>query len=720
MGALLPEIQSTLLEQDLVWFFPSLIHQFKDQSLLDSFLLIIQPSLWYGDPLYKLYFWVGYKIFGAHSEGFVFIAVWLHIINAIVLERILHALQLPKMVCLYAALIYLSFFGHFHAYLWPMAFQHLSIVFFILIGFKAYQSFSTAIEQKTPLRKTRILMFIVHFFASLCRVNIVLLPFIMGTHLFFCSASKEDFLKKYNRCFPFFLLYLGQPLASLFFAGDNRLGISFSPSLYPVFVCSGLAFLLGFRFLVQYAKIRMLYGMFWAFLGIGIMGYWIHHPSLLYAFWIPWIGCLQSFLEPLSVVKTMASTIAYHKLPIDISLGYFFFSAFLLLIFIKLYICRWKSLLILAPWYVFCFFFLKDQNPIASRYFIYLSPIAAICLACVYHTFSSWLFSTVSMKKRGVLFSTLLLLCFVLFNIMAIKFSLFKNKLVNQLCFYNDLYLVSILEKELGNIPTVNQKTTIYIQNILPMPYQERGLEAITPLPHDDFFHFKNLLASRLKTPFPSIQINNPAPIGNEKNVYDFLNGELKKGGQPIDPFWQLLQQVNFSFSQGNIIHTKSLIKKTLTQRPFFIRYLLNELPIHDLYWIAGNESLHHWLNHLERTLYKSPYPLDQKRKLGLRMMQHDLEGITRALLIEATLAFIEKDTDTFMHSVSQLKYLEEQPEILENILLTFPLKKYGLKPHLFLSHFSKMFMKVSLETDRPYAFEHFCLRLLMKYSKYH
>ena len=128
-----PLMQSTL-ELDLAWMLPAMSCLVEGRSIaqIAAFILAPFPAA-LEPPVLKVFLFPATPLIGLTIPHLVWMALLVHCANGMLLHRVLRQMGLGFRSAFLSACFYFSAFVHFHAILWPTAFQHLFAVFSILL-----------------------------------------------------------------------------------------------------------------------------------------------------------------------------------------------------------------------------------------------------------------------------------------------------------------------------------------------------------------------------------------------------------------------------------------------------------------------------------------------------------------------------------------------------------------------------------------------------------
>lgn len=733
--SLQPEIAGSVFEQDLLWYVPNFVWQ--TQGLLGFALIkyLLAPSLWYMDPVTKIYFWICHALFGVQVKYYITTTLLIHLCNALLVYQLCRVVKLSFRISYLSALTTLFFFAQFHAYMWPMAFQHIIVVFFILLGFTLYLKTDDLIITNRRFSGYWTLCLLVNIAASFCRFNIIILPVMMLTHLLFCSSDDSQKIRKLKIWLPIVAVYLGNPLYSLFGAGDNRAHMDFTAYSYWQGLLAGVAILAASFYLFKgYAHFKkglpknfeqiflpasVVLGGVVVFL---VRGFTNSIFAVVYSLLIPLIACFKALLEPLHTAQTAPSTFAYYLIPAQASVTSFILVAACLVYFISASLKKHRALLVFFVWYLMCFVFLVHQDPIRGRYFIFLAPMFSIVFCMVIVHLADFLFSHV--KSVGILrvknsAVMLLFACLFATNISATKLALFRGKLINALNSFNYIKAATLVQFDLQKTSETGiHPGQILILNLQPVPWPKIDYKGIAAEPSDHYFNGKAIFSQTFRDDrYFGVSFQDPAPTGTPLRIYIVNSGRVERDHRPVDPFLIDFDRGKLQLTSRQFDPAQASFTKAIQHRPFLFRYLLGELEFDDLAWITGGLSVVDWFDELMRTNRIQGREVSPDMHAIFSDIQMEIDVTTECLFYLAYLEGLSGNREKELFWTRQLKILENNSEQLQTRLMTLPLVASNAALKEYANGVSESLRYKDWESHNLYysfyLFEKFVLRLL-------
>lgn len=731
-------ILKSAFEQDLWWFIPTVSQITEGLSFAKTFgfLFAIKP-LWTGVASLKIIAFSILSLFGPQAKYFIFFSILIHFACSYLLFSIARKVGMNYRVSLFSALMYLTLFAHFHAYIWPMAFQHLAVTFFTLLVLNFYLKTDQLITSRSPsFRSYWVLTLALNLMASFCRLSILLLPLIILAHILFCSEGGKDKSRKYNIWIPLFITYLFYPLITLTYVGDIKLSMFFSkiniPARYPFLFIFAAAFLFLFSlilfFLQNYRPKRISRwilviissGIFLALLGLKDIGLLTSMKNLLlfYNLLVPFAGLLASFLHPIQNALLIDSSSVDHFIPPQVDVFNMLLTLLLIAVFVKVFVCRNKGLIVFLAWYLVSFLYLNLRNPIASRHFIYISP--AFCI--IFCSVLSYIYSCLMKKARlKIIYKEIILvLIFIgifIPNILAIRFEIFRGKLVNTFLIYDYVRVANIIKEDLAKNSNIRNLTAdkIYINGVTPMSYElwsviwEDALSPIDPLRYDNF---RYLLAQVFNNnSMVNVHINQAPHKGHTFYLVDdkrITNAQ----GEDIEPFLQLFQKAVKEMELEHYKVAGNLFQKAIDRRPFLLNYVLSKYSLGDLKWITSGDPMRSWVNRIALGYCRDVKPPQEVAHI-MTLIDKELDDYIQCLFYFSYLKYLSGDTKESKYWVSQIGFFERDYERLSSWLGQTPIVKSNYKILSFLEGLNDYSLVEQGDCLTYYELERFIFNLI-------
>lgn len=747
---LFSQIVNSIFEHDLLWFIPTVAREIEGLSFLELINYFFSPvPLFFESPSLDIYAFSILTFLGPMAKNFIFVSIFFHFCCSILLFLVTKKLGLSSRISFLSALMYLTLFAHFHAYMWPMAFMHLIVVFFILLGLNFYLKTDRLINSGGNYRLNFVLTLLINLIASFCRVSVLILPGMIITHILLCAKDNKDRIKKYNIWLPLFIIYLIYPLFVLI-VGDHRIrnlfwslmpftanNVPFDINKISIPVKFSILFLLGvaslfiFRaVLVMYQKYKLKKVLKWTMI-TAVIAVWAlliklggaRRLLIPYNIIVPFAGILASFLQPLKNALLVNSGSQYYLIPLQLSVFNFLLSFLILGAFVKKFVFKHKQLMILAIFYIGDSIYLYLWNPVTSRYFIYLSPLFCIVFCAVF----DYLYTTLtrSIKFNSVTREIILVLIFCSLcipNVLAIKLALFKGKMVNTFCTYDYARVADAVRQDLiqnNSIKEAREKA-IYIDNIVPITFtpkitstQTRSFSASDP--RNDNARF--VLMQALNDPSISIEINQ-TPKGNQGYIIYSLDGYRINNaeGANISRFSHFFEQGLKHLRGNRYTDAENSFSKAIHQRSHLLNYILSNLRLEDLEWVTDGDDMRVWVNKIGSFYSLRDYGSREleRTKYILAIMNREIDEYIQCLFYMSFLKYVSGYAEESKYWFAKIRFLENDYGKLHSWLTQVPLVSSNKRMLAFLDSFDNASLYALHEIYRDrYKFERFLFRLI-------
>lgn len=729
------EIAGSVAEQDLIWYIPNFTWQTQGLSGLALIQYLLSPSLWYMDPVTKSYFWLCHALFGLQIKYYICVTLCVHLCNALLVYALCRRVRLSFLTSYLSALSTLFFFAQFHAYMWPMAFQHIIVAFFMLLGFVLYLKTDELATAGHPFAKYWAMSLGVNILASFCRFNIIILPAMMLTHILFGSVNDSQKIKRLKTWLPVMAIYLGNPLYSLIGAGDNRAHIDLTAYSYWLILLIGLAAMTACFYLFKgYVRLKEVlpthFEKYFILTSAGlaagtiflVRGFTNSIVAVLYATLIPLIACFKAFLEPLQIAQAGLSTFPYYLIPAHASITSFFLVAACLIYFISVAAKEFKPLLVLAVWYGMCFIFLVHQDPIRSRYFIFLAPLFSIMFCTISVRLADFFFSHIRsahLQRLKTVSILLLFACLFTANIAAIQLTLFRGKLINALNSFEYLKAATLIKNDIQATPGLQvSPQQLVILNLPPAPFPAIDYNQITTEPTDRYFNGKAIFSQVFgDNRYFAVSFQAPPTAGTPVVTYTVNASRIEKNKLPIDPFFMNLEQGKQQLAAGQTTQARNTFAHAIGHKPFLFQYLLGNMALDNLRWITNDTSFIDWLEEMKRIIHLQDREPNADTQRVLADIQDEVDATIECLFYLAYLEGIAGDKEKEAYWMGQLKLLENSNDRLQMKLQANPF----VASSVALKHYAQnlpSFMRYKDWRGHDlyygyYLFEKFVLRLL-------
>lgn len=727
-------IETTFHEHSLWWMIPTLSHIADNNSFLETIKVHLfnpYPTCW-GEPSMNLYLFFILAIFGFQTKYFIFISLIVHFCSALLLYLLIRKIGFGFRIAFFSALVFAFSFIHFHYYMWGSAAQHLVFMFFLLLVMYLYLETSERMDRKKGWRGCFRLTLFVNFLASFCQIAILVLPISVLAHILICSKDGKDRIRKYDIWLPLFITYLGYPLIRNFYYGYVHLHsylqalpanllarmqiVKFnSPAFYPVIFALAIGGLILFRVILRlYDKYRI-QRIFKYLLIAAIILYLFMLLSLyaknqffdqdqsgvsLFDFISPYniarplVGIFASFLEPLRTALSSNPAKPYHYIPMRNDILFFAISLLFMLLFFKKYFMKYKGVII---FFVFCIFTSRKmveillggtQNSIPSRYFVYVTPFFSLIFCSV----SVYLYDLLTSKIRvkNLLKNIILLfifICMLVPNILAIKFEIFKGRLINTLLIYDYIRTAKLIKDDLmesGDKMNIDS-SKIYLIGVLPMPFNELGWD-YSPVNPQRFDTFRYTFAQILnEVDMLGVNVNRLPEEDNKGKVYAVTDSAIVNAeGVSIGPFFKNFDKGVKELRLKHYKKASRLFQKAIEKKPFFLNYVLAGYSLEDSEWIINKRSMRKWVSDMGDHYSSRP---QSKTEHVISILNNEIDSYIECLFYSSFLEYLAGKKEKSRYWFSQIYFLDNDYNKVLTWLETGSLLKTDQKMREFLNN---------------------------------
>ena len=736
-----PEIMKSVFEQDLLWFMPTIVRQTQGLSFMQLAYYLLRPCpLWFEVPSLKVYAFAIAKTFGTSTGYFIYFSILIQFCSSVLLVYLCRNLRLSSRICFLSGITYLAFFAHFHAYMWPMAFQHLIVIFFVLLGINLYLKTDSLINNRGNYRPYYILTLIVAFVSSFCRLTIIILPLMILVHILYCCENRREMLKKYNLWTPLFIIYLLFPVL-IVTLGDERLKAVLKTAS-TFFNISGLVGI-GINSIIKFAAILLLFLACIFILKLVIIRIdkrafkkillsfvlaviFVAGPFLLitggfkrllipYNLLAPFAGTFSSFLNPVASCLAMDSSVPYYFIGLGLNVFIFLLSLVFLGIFIRVFLSRTPGAILLFVFYPVIMLYVYLRNPVASRYFIYLSPLFSVIFASVVSYFCDLATKSFKLKaytREIIVVALIVILCIP--NLIAIKIAMFRGKLANNYMVYDYIKTAGLIKEDIGDSGAKKIKS-ISVNNMQPLSFmQTKEFSAYDSAN----YNFKFILSQVLDNHSVNIYLNQIPKDKKPEGAYFFDgNAVLKSSGRNIDDFYTFLDRGTIAIKRNDYKAASDFLDKAVSVRPFLLNYMLGRADISDLRWIYTSGDLRGFVDKISGYYGAQACEDDVKKASAVRaMMQKEIGDYIKCLFYDSFLKFADGDMQRSREIFSYIRFLDNNFDSVKRIISEDALVMANNQMHDYISHADSLWLFVRPEnyTDR-YVFERFLSTLVLK-----
>ena len=616
-------IRLILPENDLWWMIPTFQTMTEEREGLHKLIFLFSPwPIRLGQPVLKVMFFLQQEMGRYQLSHWAIVQAMVHLLNAILVFCLGRSLGFEKRTSWMAALIFLCFFPQFHAVLWPVAFQHLAAVTFLLAILCLWLK-TESLDAQDPQRPFYRWATIGLALAGSLERSLLLLPLLMFGDFWLNSESGRLRRQRFEYWWPLFAVFLGYPLGAIAWVGDDRLTtvlaeMNMTPwARYAVALAAGL----GVLFLVQWV-LRVCERVRWerrlnltAGLGMGVVAGFLYlrdHRQLLlpYNLLIPLMTCLGGFLEPIQSAFRMDEAEVFYAIPPEIS-------PFLLALSTALvggvlctssgserravrFCILWYLLATLYPMFQYATYPIR----IPSRYFVYLSPPFSLMLSLaavrLLEGFENRLGWGQKLQRRGVE-AAVVMLC--LANLVAIRVAVWKGRLANNYMYYDDLRTIHLIREDRFRQGRENRPTVpVRICGVRPMPYEVRFWRFVPSDP--GAYQLFKLLARQenygLGTDIP-LEVSDTS--GYSKADYRVEGMRVTRhDGSVVGRFDALWEEGVAYFRRGDWGGARERLEAAVREKPFLLKFLLPEgSRLEEIGWLVGpHRGVRRWLDYVQ------------------------------------------------------------------------------------------------------------------------
>ncbi len=573
-------ISHTYLEDDLLWTLPFISQLLENRSLWDIL------KAFHGDEL-SLFNGFHYlsmlSLFGFKLRFYVVVMFVLHSLNAALLFILLkNRLRLLLVTSALASFIYLTFYGHFHAYLWPIAMNHLFIVFSFLLLLNLYLKTDELFDAGTDYKKFYGLTFTAAFLASLTRLSVLIVPLMLLTHILFSHENSKSALRKYRLWMPVLFIL---PLYQLFLLVNGGTADVLDKLLDPfeglfhgksiigtTFILFGTyAFVLYlFQFCLVILAKRQTDNLFAPLIKkLSYIAIVVPHYFLLCLFL--WLAAIPSALGADSVSRWQPMNYPSNGYVFIVLLG---ICIILMGSFVRFIIKGNKSLIILLVWYLSCLPFLGlDMAALPSRYLIYISPIFCVVVPLFFIEILPAhcpFLNRQGYRKLVCLF--IFLLMFV--NIVAIHLRSVRTLLADYRWSYDYIKISHLITNDLRQKAKPFQEQSVCVNGLQQIPSAASWQQGfLKNFDFDRYDSFRQTFLSIYDSGNVQFKINEECMLPDQA-YYVNDRTVLGKDEKSVEPFYLFFDQGLKAFRDGRYATAESFLEKAILEKPFLINFI--------------------------------------------------------------------------------------------------------------------------------------------------
>lgn len=628
------EISAAAPETDLWWMLPVFRRLTEGKSFWEGLLFLLSPApRWYELPLLKAYLWLhqAAPVLRESYGSLIVVNLLFHVANALLVYGVGRRLGLGRRAGFFSALTYLTLFIQFHAYFWPVSFQHLSAVSTVLGILFLYLRTEELFREGHPRWALYYgLTLAAGILGSLQRAT-MMLPVMVLAHLFSSCRHPRERAVRFNRWLPFLLFYPLYILLALCFVGDHVYNVGIFKFPLPAWVKALVLFLgwaaalallragfaaswgmgSGRRRIGRILPILLVFG-----LAAGLILRDRREVLLPYNLITPLTTLLASFLDPIQSALSCDSTVAYHVMPSQMSFFFLLLTLFFLWVFVRLSRARPGTTALLGVWYGMCVGYLMFHRhmvssfplQIPSRYFVYLSPIFSwvFCFSTV--ALFDFLAERVRLQgfRRHVVLAGFFLWLIVP-NLFAIRLELFRGRLINAYFSYDDVRSGDLIREDLSRIvsETGRPPDKVDVLGAVKMDYPPARVKYHIPIHLIGVDNSRMLIREKVHSRYPGVDLlveEQAAGEGGRGGALYRVDGARIRDGQGrwVDPFARHFEEGLSRLDQRDGEGAAEEFRLAVERRPFLLRVLLSKCRLSDARWLTDGAGLKEWLEKIE------------------------------------------------------------------------------------------------------------------------
>lgn len=733
-------ILNSPFEQDLLWFVPAVLREGAGLSPGRLLIYLLRPwPMWFEVASLKVYVFSVLSVFGPQAGHLISASIAIHFINSILLYHLGRRLRLSSGAAALACFMYLSYFAHFHAYMWPMAFQHIIVVCFVLLGLNLYLKAEEAAAAGGNCRPWLRASFVTGIAASFCRVSVLILPIVIFADILFAAANDKERIARYNRWLPVFAIYLGYPLFTIA-TGDGRVQTLMRPlasmlgrstdlvsagSLWGasarylglLLICAaGLFIVKWFLAIFQRKGAKQVFK--WAAitaavscLVIIVLAGGAKRLLIPYNILAPFAGGLASFLNPINSALSIDSTRPYYFIPLQLTVFWFILSIVIIVIFIKKFVLKNKLLFIPVCLYLVGIVYLYLRDPMPSRYFIYITPSISIVFCSVLDL----MFNKISIKKAA---AAIIFIALCVPNIIAIKTALFYGRLTNTFYTYDYIRAADLIREDIaGNNQTAAIKSRgVAIRNAQSIVFSTQGAFMAHDLYNDNA---RFTVAQTLGLRHTDVVINDETHMHKSPVGFILVNGYAinDEHGANIDKFSVKLEMAMDHLRHDRYEQAESALLEAVKEKPFLLNYILSGMPLEDATRLTQGRDVRDWIYDISTRYAAVTSGPEMERNRGMAgIMELETDEYIRCLFFLSYLRHRQGDPGRSRFWFSQIRFLEHDYRDVGLILSTDQLYFSNNAARAVFEKYENtdLFLQEDNYSDR-YRFARFIFRLMAK-----
>lgn len=628
----------TYLEDDLLWCLPLIEAINRTEPFLQRFQSFQGGQMCLFD---GLYFSAMQTLFGSNFTLYTIVMLMVFLATAGLLFWLLFKrIKVSLLTSAAATILFLTFYGHFHAYIRPISANHLLTVFFILLLFNLYLRTNEVKDEGQPIGWLYGTTLLVALAASLTRLSILIFPAAVLVHLLLAPRDSKDIFRKFAVWVPVLFVISAYPLYTVFLgSGGHTLQHLIGPwqellekystaVVLGAYLCFWLALLVVFFVLgvVRLLEPLRIFLSALLFLGVGAS------LSFVLVFW-NWITALHSAwnYDPLMRWQMMFYPGGWTFI------GLIILSSILYGGFLHYSLTQNKNLTLFVGWFLALLLFLGFEiEPVPSRYLIYVSPVFAVMI-CVFlfEVMPRFRFFN-SDNWRGL--AVVLITILGLVNVYAIGVRLNRTLIGDYAWSYDYIKTANVINVDLNRQGKLfsNQGLSVCVKDVTDIPFLEdwrgflgHGFEPLSP--------FVKTLQSVLPR---GVDVHVNDSCRDDDIVYWMTDRTIVDAqGKNIESFYQYLESGLQAWRSEDLSGAREDFKRATENPPFAIQFLVGSKQVNpSKLSYAAPLLLASW----------SKYSEDEKLNTIANMIQRESADYGLAL---ALLSFLEKESGATVDS---------------------------------------------------------------------
>ena len=660
LAVLLPPLVRSHVGDDMLIILPVMEAERGDRSALQTIAHVLAPDrVHLPRALWKMYALAGTWLLGPTYGRLAGLGLIWHLAASALVWALARRLGLGGRVAWSAAGLHFTAYLGFHANLFPAALPHT----ITMVGVLALLNLYLACEQRhragLPSRSLYGAALLAALVSSLSRASSLIGPAGILAHALLSPGDARERLQRYDRWAPVVLLSAVYPLLVFVHWGDVESAEAFRPLMTlgrPFLRDAGPAW----TFSVMLAYLAVMLGMLRMLLSLWARRQpapaprprWLHRgaqwlaaalatPALL-VLAVVFTWGVGAFLQPLAMALNSHNTSRWHMTVAPLDAASLALAGAMLVLFLRCHGREWNLLPLLVLLAGFSVV-LYSAEPRPLRYWIYLTPVVAIVLAGALEALAGQ-----AVGGRGGPWRQAALAAAVgliaLSNIAAIRLELWRHRAADSYMALDYVRTGDLirLDLEAAGAPP---EAPVCVDGLEPPPNAWAWRYWIGQRPQLREHTARITIAQVLgRRDVPTIQLDcgSQAPPGTY--AYSAGGKALLRDGRSVDPFEAAHERLRDLVRSGDFVSARALLAEAPPQRPFLIRYLLEErLPDADLIWLTNGSSLLAWLDRMHAS-YDHWYRRPDRKVRALRdITAQEVTAYVRFLFLAA---YVEALTD--------------------------------------------------------------------------